>query len=225
MSIFWRPRGCVLDFQFAERSGSTVYDQSGNGNNGTVYGATWVKGRLLGGLSFDGVDDYVNIADSPSQRGMSELTIHVLWKATAWTPTFYGIVAKWASNVRRHYLLGYPSEGKLWFWVSDGTSTQNVTIPQPSVGVWHTLVGVFKGGNYIKLYVDGVEMASAATTIASISNATGEPLYVGRYATYYGNGAIDEVRIYNRALSDAEIKAHSNYLLKYVSQRPMPKTI
>ena len=37
MSIFWRPRGCVLWYDFAELSGDTVYDLSGNGNHGTIY--------------------------------------------------------------------------------------------------------------------------------------------------------------------------------------------
>jgi len=46
LSVFWRPRGCVLWFDFGALKGSTVYDLSGEGNHGTIYGAAWRRGHL-----------------------------------------------------------------------------------------------------------------------------------------------------------------------------------
>ena len=53
--------GLVAEWHFDEGSGSVVKDISGNGNNGTIYGATWVDGKFGKALSFDGMDDYVEI--------------------------------------------------------------------------------------------------------------------------------------------------------------------
>ncbi|MBU2565500.1 MAG: hypothetical protein KJ655_04525, partial [Candidatus Thermoplasmatota archaeon] len=58
--------GLVACWYFDENNGTTAYDSSGNNNNGTIHGATWTTGVNGSALSFDGVDDYVNIPDSSS---------------------------------------------------------------------------------------------------------------------------------------------------------------
>ena len=59
------PLGLISYWKFDEGSGTTAYDSVG-ANNGTVYGANWTTGKVDGALSFDGVDDYVNVPDSSS---------------------------------------------------------------------------------------------------------------------------------------------------------------
>ncbi|MFQ6057165.1 MAG: hypothetical protein ACE5J9_05430 [Methanosarcinales archaeon] len=58
--------GTVGYWHFEEGSGNVAVDSSGLGNNGTIYGATWTTGKVGGALSFDGVDDYVEVPDSVS---------------------------------------------------------------------------------------------------------------------------------------------------------------
>jgi len=53
--------GCVLYFSFEERGGDKAYDLSGNNNHGAIYGASWTYGKIGRGLSFDGVDDYLKV--------------------------------------------------------------------------------------------------------------------------------------------------------------------
>ena len=75
---------------------------------------------------------------------------------------------------------------------------------------WHHIVGVFSPNNFIKLYKDGVITANTFTTLSCIAYQTGDLLKIGRRSAEnqsYFAGLIDDVRIYNRALSDAEIKA------------------
>ena len=75
-SLTAAPAGLVAAYAFDESSGSTVADASGNGNNGTISGATRVAGGRHGGaLSFDGVDDMVTVADAASLDLTSGMTL------------------------------------------------------------------------------------------------------------------------------------------------------
>jgi len=61
-------------WKFDEGEGNIAYDSAGN-NHGTIYGAQWTTGQINGALDFDGVDDYVEIADDDSLTPSSEITI------------------------------------------------------------------------------------------------------------------------------------------------------
>ena len=66
----------MLEFGFNEGAGPTVNDLSGNGNNGTVFGAAWEPQGFSGSaLSFDGLNDYVEAPDNPSLDMTAALTI------------------------------------------------------------------------------------------------------------------------------------------------------
>jgi hypothetical protein len=202
--------GLVGWWNFNEGVGNTVGDSSGNGNNGTISGASWTTGQYGQALNFNGASSYASVPDSPSLRGMTELTIAVWWKATAWTPDYSGIVSKYATGTDRAYILGYPQSGTISFIIANGLAgygATTVTAPSPTLGMFHRLVGVFKGSSFVKLYIDGVQVASTSTSVAAIPNTSISPLLIGQYASYYANGVADEVMIYNRALSASEIQA------------------
>jgi hypothetical protein len=56
----------VAEWHFDEGSGNIVKDSSGNGNDGTIYGAAWAQGKLGKALRFDGSNDYVSVSDHPN---------------------------------------------------------------------------------------------------------------------------------------------------------------
>jgi hypothetical protein len=74
----------VLVMHFDEGSGTIAKDDSGYGNDGTIYGAKWVDGKYGKALSFDGVDDYLEVPDSDIlDSGTSDFSISLWYKANS----------------------------------------------------------------------------------------------------------------------------------------------
>ena len=206
--------GLVLEMHFNELSGSTVYDLSGNNNHGTIYGATRVQEGFGRALLFDGVDDYVGIPNAPSLNPTNAITLAV-WINQGTGGSSYNIpVAKYLQ-----YFIGgrHVTDGKATFglFFSDGSYyylRSSSVLPTTWLNKWHFLVGVYDG-SVMKLYIDGVldNSYSISKTIRTTTNNA----FIGTWGTSdWFNGTIDEVLIYNRALSDDEIKAIYNYYMK-----------
>lgn len=209
LQVALNDRSLVGYWSMNEGKGSVVHDASGKGNNGTLEGSpmpTWITGKFGSALQFDGSQNYVQITNSSTLRGMSALTIALWVNASSWTPTYYGLVSKWTSGAGRYFLLGYPEGKNLYFWVSDGTNTQYITASLPTLKQWHLLVATFQGEQSLKIFIDGTLAAQATTNITSINNAANNtPLYVGRYATYFASATIQDVQIYNQAISTNDV--------------------
>ncbi len=201
-----------------EGSGSSLKDSSTNENDGTIYGSpSWVAGKSGYALDFDGVDDYVSVPDDDSldfdydedftvcgwiklpSAGQNDLdhTANYLFgkqgSVYAYSLFFYNST--------------YSSPGTIRFHRHDGTNTVNATIASTTFNddTWH-FICVKKDGGTIYFYVDGEQQGSVADTMTS-STLNNEPFQIGLYADRYLTGCVDEVRIYDRALSESEIKA------------------
>lgn len=186
----------------ADLSGTT----DGTPNGGvTIGGAT--GGDRGNGTAFDGVDDYII---PPLQvRGLREMSLNVVINITNYTANWQGYVSCWGSDAARWFLFGYPEAGgTLTFAVSDGTDTKLVKFDKPTVGVIHLLSATYDGINgRIRIFVDGVQVATDGTTITALSTNTNDTQYmnIGNYAIYPFVGKIYEVQIWNRTLSVTEI--------------------
>lgn len=206
--------GLVLEMHFNELSGSTAYDLSGYNNNGTIYGATRVQEGFGRALSFDGVDDYVEIPDAPSLQIINQLTI-IAWINETGRKPIAKIVSRRSGSY--FYFLGIDN-GKPYGGVGDGLS-HSITIKSFTMPLneWHYLAFVYDdNNNKMYLYYDGILKETVNTTI-SLPAKIGVKLSIG--ADFEGtqsffNGLIDEVLIYNRALSESEIRAIYNYYMK-----------
>ena len=206
------PSGLVAAFGFNEGSGVAVGDASPEGNGGTVSGASWsAAGRFGGALSFDGVNDWVTVPDDPSLDMSGALTVEA-WVRPTTLSGYRTVLMKERppSPPGAHAYALYGSDGsgpsgEVWtntFYLARG--------PSLGTGAWKH-VAVTYSQNAVRLYVDGVLANSTAVT-GTIANSSG-PLRIGGNAMWGGEffaGLIDELRVYNRALSAAEIQADMN---------------
>src|SRR5439155_665278 len=190
-------------------SGTTVADASGNNNAGTVSGATWTTaGRYGSALVFDGTSANVTVANSASLRLTAGMTLEA-WVYPTVAPTGWRAVID--KNVDGYYLMASSSPNNRP--TVGGTFTagnQNTVGPSGlAVATWTHLAATFDGAT-VRLYVNGVQVASQAQT-APLAATTGA-LQIGAdgYTGENFAGRIDEVRIYNRALSAAEIQTDMN---------------
>jgi len=204
--VVWAADGLVSYWPFDEGIGTTAGDAV-NGNHGTIYGATWVDGKFGKALSFDGDGDYVSIPDSTSLDLSGEMTVEA-WIKVAVHKNYNAIVVKGPDMAENYELLvGYPTvddvvsailftDGRKWL------STGGV-IAQDT---WHH-VSVTCKPNEWRIYVDGVKRAER-TDVASAPATNNYPVWIGNEQGTTGRvmyGLIDEVRIWNRALSAAEL--------------------
>mgnify|MGYP002152306331 CR=1 FL=1 len=228
----------VLALPMNEGDGSTAYDYSGEGNNGTITGASWTDGKYGKALSFDGVDDYVEVADSESISPTSQVTVACWVKYNAFENV--GLVWKHTYN----YILYGPENGYIRFRVwDDSGSLSSAQFSQDliNIGEWYFIVGTFGADGRSRIYLNGVQVGSVDNAISGIRDQAGN-LYVGfrgdNEHEAYLDGLIDEVRIYDHALTAEEISDIYSYYLfelpeytdlagmgfvrKYVDPEPQP---
>ncbi len=185
-----------------EGSGTIAADSSGNANDGTINGATWTTSiDASGALSFDGGNDVVSIPDDASLDPATGLTIEAwLRPSTTWsTGSYYAPISKYAT----------PSTGYQFVWHKDGyfylyvggvvARSAYMTL---TAGQWIHVAATYAGGTTGKIYVDGVDRTRVTATGAFHPN--GSILALGAQSagpTYWMPGTLDEVRIYNRAIT------------------------
>jgi len=210
---------CVLALDFGEEGGNTAYDLSGHGNHGTIYGAVRTRGKLMHALTLDGVDDYVEVPDSESLDITDEITIAAWVNARVWaTPDKWPrIVAKGAAAEEGYQLLTHRAESLRVELEGVNPIVYEVDYTFKT-NVWYYVAATYDG-NKIALYVNGVKIGE---TDASGTIATNDVnLQIGRRGdnTRYFNGLIGSTRIYNRALSEREIRERYYYGIQQLAQR------
>jgi hypothetical protein len=210
------PTGLVLALGFNETSGTTATDSSGANNPGTITGATrTVSGKYGGALNFDGINDLVTVADAASLDLTNGMTLEAWvnpttingWETVILKETTGDLVyALYADNNGND--TGGPRRPAAW--IRQG-STQYSTAgtSQVATNTWTHLAATYNATN-LRLFVNGVQVSSIART--GNLGVSGNPLRIGGNNIWseWFNGLIDEVRVYNRALSAAEIQNDMN---------------
>jgi len=199
--------GVLGQWQFDEGSGATVADSSGLGNGGKISGnPTWVSGVKGSALRLDGKGDYVTVADAPSLDLSGAMSI-ALWVRPEKIATQY--VVKKATSAVDGYEIGLSSSGAVLFRlnaVSSGDTYRiNSTSTYPTDGsTWVHVVATYDGTT-MRLFINGVQQASAAGPSAIAVNAL--PLVLGAEGAGYRamTGALDVTGIYDHALTPTEI--------------------
>jgi hypothetical protein len=222
--------GLVGLWHMDEGSGLMTNDSSGNGNHGTlVNGPIWENedgGQWNGrsemifangsALEFDGIDDYVEIPDDQSLDITQGGTIEGWFKLNS-LPTIqvYNIICKGTSPVDRWRIDITTGGEKLKFITGGGIQVEHTA--HFSTQIYYYFVVTWDGVN-TTMYLNGKNVANSSS--GSFSNPSVN-IYISSEAGVkdYFNGTIDEVRIYNRSLSEDEIKAHYQRR-KYANPEP-----
>ncbi len=193
--------GLVAEYHFD----GDAKDSSGNGNDGIIYGATFIDGKFGKALSFDGANNYVNVAGVWGGTSWKEATIEA-WVSTKTTSGDFQAIVSSTSADFVHLQLNS--------WGNIAIFTDKIKpyialpiISQKPTGVWRRVAISIKSGN-TKLYENGVEVGSDSGTFSYIIPAMELHIGNGYQNGRFFNGLIDEVRVYNRALSAEEIKTN-----------------
>jgi hypothetical protein len=213
LTVTAAPTGLRAAYAFNEGTGLTTADASGNLNTGTLTnGPAWsTQGRFGNAITFDGVNDFVSISDSASLDLGAAGTVEA-WVRLNAANRWNGVLAKGNANddAVHNYALEITNTNRVRCILGSGTAFQQLdsTITL-GTGQFRHLACVWNATTLF-LYVDGAVNTSAARTVTPAANTA--PLFIGQFG---GNadrlsGTIDEVRIYNRALSTAEIQTDMN---------------
>jgi len=201
--------GPIGYWNFDEGYGTTAYDSTGYKNDGTISGATWVKnGKKGGALNFDGINDYVDCGSDESLDIADAITMSAWIKLNSYA-SGGGATDRAAITIKAYsyYMSITSATGKLasyFYGVDQSHRDSNSQIP---LNEW-THVSITYDGSNIKWYINGIldktYGATGSITVASGTLGIGKEVYnnLGRIL----DGSIDEVRLYDRALSVDEVK-------------------
>lgn len=207
--------GLVAAYAMNEGTGTILTDVSGNGNHGVIYGATWINnGRYGKGLAFDGKTSYVNLGNSAALRLSSSMTISAWVWIVGKSSTDNQIVAK-ADSTGGWQLKVTQDTGVRTFGVAvspnSSSSTLRYSQARPTSNKWFHVAGVYDAtARTMSIYVNGALTNGTLRGVVPPSQwyNLNQPVTIGRKTGgSYFNGVIDETRIYNRALTAAEVQA------------------
>ena len=193
-------------------SGSTWYDLSGNGNNGTLVNGVGYSGDNLGSLSFDGVNDYVS-GSIPPLTG--NYTIEIIFKLITFNPSDNDLIALTSSNA--HGVLGEisSSDGKIRFLhrFPYGVSGGDTFYSSGSISLNQIYSISWVRDSNQKIYINGIFDSQITSTNSGFdSNLT--QLTIGQLVQNNSariiNGNVYSTKIYNRALTPQEIQQNYN---------------
>ncbi len=208
--------GMVVHYKLDERDGTAVKDSSGKGNDGILKnGSGWTGGKVGGGLDLDGIDDYISLAN-PLGNDARELSfstwLYLDQKNGTTMQTVisqegaYGVV--WLFRSERA-----GAENKFQSWLLKGNDS--ISKYDCPVGKWVHVTYVYSyKSNESKFYING-EFDSSSTASPG-QKIYGGKLRIGAHKTpntakEEWDGKIDDFRIYNRPLSDAEVRMLYEY--------------
>jgi hypothetical protein len=199
--------GLVGAWAFEEASGDTANDSSGRRNAGALQGASRTSAGVYGrGVAFDGTDDWITVADNASLDLTSGMTLEAWVKPDRIDTNWRTILIKEQPDQLSYALYANTDQGRPSGNVfTSGDNGLAGPAPLPAER-WSHVATTFDGTT-LRLFVDGAQTASMA--VPGPIKVSGGALRIGGNAVWgeWFDGTIDEVRVYNRALSAEEVLA------------------
>jgi len=196
--------GMVSYWKFDEGSGDTAYDYV-NGNHGTVFGAIWTNGVVNGALTFDGMNDYVGIADSSSlDLTTNRMTIACWIRAPVLPYEHKALVEKgdvWSVG------LGPDGKAVMGMYIAS-VYRRAVSSTALSTDVWYHIAGVYDG-EAVRIFVGG-NLEASIPAVGSIrvdhrQLSIGSNIGYFNWPTIFAQASVDEIYLFDRTLSQSEL--------------------
>ena len=201
--------GLVFYYSFDDVSDGIVRDSSGNGNAATLVNGAAItpSGKNGNGMSLDGVDDYLS---TPLNSLPQSFTVSAWYYSTnSQTSSFYKALFGKMGDGKGFWLIpewANPSPPNAYFYLTNGTQYIAMLNQQPENYklAWHHIAATYDGVT-ARLYLDGALIKEQQLSISNYDN--NRPLVLGQRGdgVYNFKGSIDEVRVYNKALSQQEV--------------------
>jgi Concanavalin A-like lectin/glucanases superfamily/Bacterial Ig-like domain/Bacterial Ig domain len=202
------PTGLRASYALNETSGSTVADWSGNGNNGTTSGSTWIAGQFGNAASFDGSNDRINLPATLGTFYNGGFTLEA-WVRKSTTKKDVMVLGSWVAAQGGGPMIWVDhADGRYYLTLgTGGFATYLDSGRAPAIGQWQHIAATYDGAT-ARFYIDGAQVASR-TFAGTVGNSN--TWRMGAYEatpTGFFDGRIDNVRVYSRALSAAEVQAN-----------------
>ncbi|WP_327586250.1 PQQ-dependent sugar dehydrogenase [Nonomuraea sp. NBC_00507] len=202
------PDGLVAAYAMDEGGGTSIVDASGKGNNGTAANTTWsVTGKYGQALSFNGTSSWVTAADSSTLRLTNGMTLEA-WVRPASVTGWRTVLMKEFGTDLAYAIMGSGGSGPgAYIHTSSGANAPAASnLP---LNTWSHVAATYDGST-LRMFVNGTQVATNPTT-GNLRTGT-SPLRIGGNSGSgeYFSGLIDEVRIYNKALTAAQITTDMN---------------
>lgn len=222
-------------WKFDDGTGTIAIDSGDGGHNGTIYGAQWAEGTDGGALDFDAINDYVDFGDIDEfEFGDKDFTI-ALWFKTegphdigAYQDGIGMILSKYNFSIGRQWSFQQNAEGRVGFATYYASNSGNgITSTNSYVGNWTHCVAVRRGAKQY-LYFDGVQDVNGpcqGVQTGRTAKVMAGAIFNYEDGIYYQlfNGKIDDIRIYNRGLTDAEIQQIYDETRTKKATKPVPE--
>jgi hypothetical protein len=194
----------VAAYAFENGSGTTLTDVTGHGHTGTIREATWTTGKNGKALNFDGSNDWVTIDDAPDLHLTTGMTLEAWVYPTKNTGWRTAVMKERSGDLT--WALYASGSAKPSAWAATSTGMGSATGPTaPALNTWTHMAATYDG-SAVRLYVNGTQVASAPQT-GPLAGSTGALRLGGNslWAEWFA-GRLDDVRIYNTALSGTQIQ-------------------
>jgi hypothetical protein len=207
------PGGLLAGYAFNAGSGTTTVDSSGNGITGTLSGATWTgAGHAGSAIAFNGSTGYVNLGNPTQLRNTGSMTWAAWVYATATPADDAQIISKSTGNNGWQFKTS-PDTGPHTFAIGvTGSSglVQRYSNTVRALNTWYHVAAVYNAvTKSLDIYVNGVlDNGVLRGTIPSVRTVQSTNVNIGRGSGgfAYFQGVVDDVRLYNRALSPEEVQ-------------------
>jgi len=204
------PSGCVGLWNFNEGTGTVTADSSGNGNTGTISGATWVAGKYGQALNFNGVNNYVDVGTGASLYPSSAISVLAWINIHDINPSDYPRIVSCLKNDgtwKGYEIFQNIHSNSINIQINVGGTFYSFYIGAVTQDQWAN-VGFTFDGTSITTYFNGVASSPHSISGTIVYTATAQSLRIGQNPNIgiAPNGIIDEVSVYNRALSTTEIQ-------------------